>query len=260
MDNLRLYGYAPFRIAVLHGGPGAPGEMAPVAKELARERGVLEPLQTADTLEGQVRELREVLETRAELPVTLIGWSWGAWLGYILTARHPQIVRKLILVGCPPFEDRYVARIQSTRLSRLTKDQRRELEKITVALEDPSTKDPNTLLDRFGAIMTGADSFSPLTDEEEEVPVQFDIHQRVWSAAAAMRASGELLELGTQIRCPVVAVHGDYDPHPAEGVQHPLTSVLKDFRFILLPKCGHAPWREREAREKFFEILFTEME
>lgn len=108
--------------------------------------------------------------------------------------------------------------------------------------------------------MTGADSFSPLTDEEEEVPVQFDIHQRVWSAAAAMRASGELLELGTQIRCPVVAVHGDYDPHPAEGVQHPLTSVLKDFRFILLPKCGHAPWREREAREKFFEILFTEME
>jgi pimeloyl-ACP methyl ester carboxylesterase len=260
MENLRLYGKAPFRIAVLHGGPGAPGEMTPMAQELARERGVLEPLQTADTLKGEVQELREVLETHAVLPVTLIGWSWGAWLGYILTARYPDIVRKLILVGCPPFEDRYVARIQSTRMSRLTKDQRRELEDITVALEDSATEDLNDLLDRFGAIMTAADSFSPLPDEKEEIPVQFDINQRVWSAAAAMRASGELLELGKQIRCPVVAIHGDYDPHPAEGVQQPLESVLKDFRFILLPNCGHAPWREREARKKFFEIVDKELE
>jgi pimeloyl-ACP methyl ester carboxylesterase len=259
VNNLRSYGKAPYRIAVLHGGPGAPGEMAPVARELARERGVLEPLQTADSLEGQVQELREVLETHAKLPVTLIGWSWGAWLGYILTARYPALVRKLILVGCPPFEDRYVARIQSTRMGRLTKDQTRELEDITIALEDPSTKDSNALLDRFGAIMTAADSFSPLPGKEEEIPVQFDVHQRVWSAAAAMRASGELLKLGKQIRCPVVAIHGDYDPHPAEGVQEPLQSILKDFRFILLPKCGHAPWREKEAREDFFEILFTEI-
>jgi pimeloyl-ACP methyl ester carboxylesterase len=259
VNNLRSYGKGPYRVAVLHGGPGAPGEMAPVARKLARDRGVLEPLQTADTLEGQVQELREVLETRAELPVTLIGWSWGAWLGYILTAGHPEIVRKLILVGCPPFEDRYVAWIQSTRMSRLTKDQRRELEDITVALEDPSTKDSNTLLDRFGAIMTAADSFNPLPDEEGEMPVQFDVNQRVWSAAAAMRASGELLELGKQIRCPVVAIHGDYDPHPAEGVQKPLQSILKDFRFILLPHCGHAPWREREAREIFFKVLFNEI-
>ncbi len=81
MDNLRFYGSPPFRVAVLHGGPGAPGEMAPVAQELAHERGVLEPLQTAETVDGQVEELRAVLETHANLPVTLIGWSWGAWLG-----------------------------------------------------------------------------------------------------------------------------------------------------------------------------------
>ncbi|HEY5119702.1 MAG TPA: alpha/beta hydrolase [Anaerolineales bacterium] len=260
MNNLRSYGQPPFRIAVLHGGPGAPGEMAPIAQELAREHGILEPLQTADTLEGQVQELLEVLETHAALPISLIGWSWGAWLGYILAARYPKIVRTLILVGCPPFEERYVAWIQSTRMSRLTQDQRHELEDISVALENPSTKDSNTLLDRFGAIMTAADSFNPLPDEEEEIPVQFDIHQRVWSAAAAMRASGELLELGKQIRCPVVAIHGDYDPHPAEGVQKSLESNLKDFRFILLPKCGHAPWREKEAREKFFKILDKELE
>jgi pimeloyl-ACP methyl ester carboxylesterase len=255
MDNLRIYGQGPFRVAVLHGGPGAPGEMAPVAREFARERGVLEPLQTADTLEGQVQELREVLETQSDPPVTLIGWSWGAWLGYILAARYPALVGKLILVGCPPLEDRYIAQIQSTRLRRLTKDQRREWEEIIAALEDPSTKDLDALLDRFGKIMSKADSFNPLPDDGEEIPVQFDINRRVWSDAAAMRANGELLELGKRIRCPVVAIHGDYDPHPAEGVEHPLKSVLKDFRFILLPHCGHAPWREREARDIFYKYL-----
>lgn len=52
MNNLRTYGLSPYRVAVLHGGPGAPGGMAPVARNLSRARGVLEPLQTADTLEG----------------------------------------------------------------------------------------------------------------------------------------------------------------------------------------------------------------
>jgi hypothetical protein len=56
MKNLRKYGKSPYEVAVVHGGPGAPGEMAPVAKELSLLTGVLEPLQTADSLEGQVRE------------------------------------------------------------------------------------------------------------------------------------------------------------------------------------------------------------
>jgi pimeloyl-ACP methyl ester carboxylesterase len=234
--------------------------MAPVARELARGRGVLEPLQTADSVDGQVEELREVLETRAGLPVALIGWSWGAWLGYLFTARYPALVQKLILVGCPPLEDRYVAQIQSTRLNRLTKDQRSELEEITVALDDPSTKNPDALLDRFGALMSAADSYNPLPGDGEEISVQADINQRVWSAAAAMRTSGELLRLGKQIRCPVVAIHGDYDPHPAEGVQKPLAAVLKDFRFVLLPHCGHTPWKEKEARELFYKCLEEEFQ
>lgn len=31
MNNIRVYGEPPYSVAVLHGGPGAPGEMAPVA-------------------------------------------------------------------------------------------------------------------------------------------------------------------------------------------------------------------------------------
>jgi hypothetical protein len=56
MKNLRKYGKAPYKIAVIHGGPGAGGEMAPIARELASDWGVLEPFQTATSLEGQIEE------------------------------------------------------------------------------------------------------------------------------------------------------------------------------------------------------------
>ena len=60
MKNLRTYGDPPFNVAVLHGGPGAPGQMAPVARELSSKWGVLEPLQTATSLGGQILELNSM--------------------------------------------------------------------------------------------------------------------------------------------------------------------------------------------------------
>ena len=86
MKNLRKYGKTPYKIAVIHGGPGAGGEMAPVARELASGWGVLEPLQTSASLEGQIEELKTVLEKNGDLPITLVGFSWGAWLGFIFAA------------------------------------------------------------------------------------------------------------------------------------------------------------------------------
>ncbi len=38
--------------AIIHGGPGVPGYMATVARELASDWGILEPLQTVTSLEG----------------------------------------------------------------------------------------------------------------------------------------------------------------------------------------------------------------
>jgi hypothetical protein len=60
MQNPTRYGKPPFRVAVIHGGPGAGGEMAPVASELSRSQGILEPLQTALSLPEQVEELKSI--------------------------------------------------------------------------------------------------------------------------------------------------------------------------------------------------------
>ena len=259
MKNLRKYGKAPFHTAVIHGGPGAPGEMAPVARELSSARGVLEPLQTATTLEGQIEELKDVLKKNGDLPVFLIGWSWGAWLSFIFTAQHPAFVKKLILIGSGPYEEKYALNIMETRLSRLSKEEKAETFLLIENLDDPAVEHKNTLLTRFGELISKADSYDPLPHQSELLECQYDLYQNVWEQARKLRSSGELLELGKKIQCPVVAIHGDFDPHPAEGVKRPLSRILKDFRFILLQKCGHQPWIERSARNRFYSILKREV-
>jgi pimeloyl-ACP methyl ester carboxylesterase len=100
--------------------------MVAVARELSAVKGVLEPFQTETSLEGQIRELRSVLEKDGRVPVTLVGFSWGAFLSWMVAARYPALVGKLILVGCPPFEEQDAAAITQTRLDRLTPENHRE--------------------------------------------------------------------------------------------------------------------------------------
>ena len=259
MENLRKHGNAPFYVAVIHGGPGAAGAMAPVALELSAGRGVLEPLQTATSLDGQVEELKNVLESNGDIPVILIGASWGAWLSYIVAARYPAVVKKLILVGSGGFEKEHGPKTMETRLSRLSEDERHEVQSLMEALNDSNDNLKNTNLARVGELFSKTDSYNPIHQKNETLEIQDHIYKSVWRDADLLRATGELLELGKQIQCPVVAIHGDYDPHPAEGVEKPLSRTLKNFRFILLENCGHEPWLEKDARDEFYRILRNEL-
>jgi pimeloyl-ACP methyl ester carboxylesterase len=259
MNNTRRYGKAPFDVAVIHGGPGAPGEMAPVARELASDGGVLEPFQTSASVDGQVNELKSQLEESADIPVTLIGFSWGAWLGVILAASYPALVKKLILVGSGPFEEKYAAQVQKTKLSRFNKKEKTEYDNIIKSLSEFSLGSENVLLSRLGELCSKTDQYDATVDESEPIGFQANVFRGVWPEAAWLRKSGKLLDLAKDIKCPVIAIHGDYDPHPAEGVQKPLSNVLMDFRFILLTGCGHKPWLERQARDRFYAVLEKEL-
>ena len=145
LAKLRKYGKAPFRVAVIHGGPGAAGEMAPVARRLSVARGVLEPLQGAASISGQIEELKTVLEEHGRFPVTLLGFSWGAWLSYIFAARYRDRVEKLLLIGSGPFEERYAFGIHETRLKRLTEQEVSELDGLTGISEHRSDKKKDAL-------------------------------------------------------------------------------------------------------------------
>lgn len=259
MRPVRKWGHGPFAVAVIHGGPGAPGEMAPVARELSNITGILEPFQSEITVDGQVEELRLVLQEHAAGPVTLIGFSWGAFLSWLFAARYPELVKKLILVSSPPFEEQYASAITQTRMARLPKNERVAVQEILAHLNDDTFPDRDLLLADLGTLLTRADAYDAATAEDAGFPCRYDVFRGVWDEAARLRKEGVILRLAEKIACPVIAIHGDTDPHPARGVNDPLSQVLPNFRFILLEKCGHRPWTERYAAEEFFRVLAHEI-
>jgi len=259
--NLRKYGEPPYRVAVVHGGPGAAGSMAPVAKELSSVAGILEPLFFPRTIDGQLEELYNVINDFAEIPVILAGHSWGAWLIYIFAAHYQEIVSKIILIGSGPFKEEYARSITKVRLNRLIEEEKVKLRDLQNALNKKDNENKDDTFTKLGALISLTDSFNPLTSgKENELTVSYDIYQSVWEEACQLRRSGKLIGLGENIHCPVVAIHGDYDPHPHKGVEKPLSEVIRDFRMILLKNCGHEPWLEVQAKDKFYEILKDELE
>jgi pimeloyl-ACP methyl ester carboxylesterase len=259
MKKLRKYGGKPFNIAVIHGGPGAPGEMAPVARELSSIRGILEPLQTAMTIEGQVKELKIALDKNGSLPITLIGFSWGAMLSFIFAAYNPSYIQKLILISSGPYEEKYAMNIFRTRLNRLSAEEREKAVFIMETLSGNANENKNSYMAQLGDILFIADSYNPITYNSEILECQYDIYQKIWEQVRELRSSGNLLKLGKKIECPVIAIHGDYDPHPFEGIRASLSQILTDFNFKLLKKCGHYPWFERNAKDQFYYILKKEL-
>ena len=254
--TVRKYGTAPYRIAVLHGGPGAPGYMAPVARELSAKRGIVEPLQSATTLDGQIDELKDQLNANCDLPATLIGSSWGAVLALFLAARQPEMVRKLILVGSAVFDADHSAQIEKIRMSRLSeKDCLRHAE-IQIELRSADKNRRNILMSEWGKILDKTDMYDPLTTNLEVIETQYDVFTGVWPQFAALRdRPGYLKNLFAKITAPVIVIHGAYDPHPIDGIRPFLESCLKDVVFHVLPDCGHYPWIERKAKDRFYELI-----
>jgi len=147
-----------------------------------------------------------------------------------------------------------------TRLSRLTEDEKTKLDSLMESLNNPSSKNKEILMEDFGKLMSKADSYQEIPHEDSVIEFQLDIYQKVWSEASELRRGGRLLGYAKDIQCPVVAIHGDYDPHPFEGIKIPLSKTIKDFKFFLLNNCGHHPWYEKLAKDKFYEILKSELD
>lgn len=258
---IRTYGKSPFGTAVLHGGPGGIGSAAELARGL-QERyhiGTLEPLQSQYSIGALIDELEEQLNApENQMPIVLIGHSWGAWLAGLFAEKHLEVIRKLILVGSGPL--RPTDGIDAVRASRFTPAERAEYGALTAALGKCPEKQQDALLKRLGEICEKADTFCPA-----EIPAEngssFDgeMYAKVWNEAEELRAKGGLEKAFRRLRVPVTIIHGDYDPHPADGVSRILDLHQIPYQYHLLNRCGHTPWREKYAADSFFEILYGEI-
>lgn len=256
-NSIRKYGQQPYRIGLLHGGPGAAGEMKPVAETLSNDFGVLEFLQTEKTIDGQINELYRQITTSTEPPIILIGFSWGAWFGVLFAGKYPKLVKKLILISSGALESKYNKDLIEIRLNRLSESNREEAEKIISMINSGNTE--NEILKRFGELMTIADSFDYLHTENDSIRLNMEIYQSVWQEASRLRDTNKLINSVGKIQCPVVVFHGEFDPHPINGVEIPLSERVKNLKIVRLEKCGHTPWKEKFAKEEFYRLLREEL-
>jgi pimeloyl-ACP methyl ester carboxylesterase len=231
------------------------GEARPFAEQLGKDFGVVEPFLLSESLEGQINDLKVAIERHADVPVVLIGHSYGAMLSYIFAARFPELIEKLILISSGVFESTDAEKINKKRLSRLTDEQKHGLQTARDDYQKSEGKAKNIAFANLFTLVQQADAYDLLPHENDLVVVRPALYESVWRDMLELRDSGELVAYGKDIQCPVVAIHGTFDPRSAKDIQKSLDKYVRNFRFILLERCGHYPWYEKRARRTFYHEL-----
>ena len=145
-------------------------------------------------------------------------------------------------------------------MARLNEKQRQRLKTLESELNEAQDDRRNKIFEEWGDILSSVDVFDQIEGESENIEVHHHIFKKVWPDFVALRDHPDYLRTEfSKIKAPVVVIHGDYDPHPIEGIRPFLESCLKDVQFHILTNCGHYPWKERYTRDNFFEIIRKEI-
>ncbi len=258
--QIRRYGSAGLTVIVLHGGPGAPGSAAGLARDLAADFVVLEPLQRRSgevplTVAQHVEDLAAV----APKPAILVGHSWGAMLGLSYSARYPGQVAGLVLVGCGTYEDASRSLLRQALQQRMTGSENsriRELQERCVQERDTAVR--NAIFGDIGAALMRAESYDPVEDSEqpaEGIPADEEGNAETWDDVLRLQREGVEPKIFRAISAPVLMIHGESDPHPVIETRDLLQRYIPQLEYVGLERCGHEPWRERHARDRFLDIV-----
>lgn len=249
---VRLYGNTPYRVVLVHGGPGAIGSLKGLAQELNElsQIGIVEAIQSKYSIIELIEELYYQIKNYCSDTISLIGHSWGAWLAALFAEKYPEFVKQVILIGSGPLEDQYVPEIGARRFQNLSEQDSAIFQRVinSQATEEDMKKIP--------VILERSDNYC-LEDREKHNADRTDpvMHNEIWREAAKLRTSGELLTVFKNMKSKLYLIQGEADPHPAKGVTIPLQENGIQCETYILDKCGHSPFMEKYAKAEFYKIL-----
>lgn len=252
----RIYGTSGRTVALLHGGPGAPGYMAPLANELSDTFLVLEPLQRPSndeplTVARHVADLHELVERHsADAGPALVGHSWGAMLALAYAAAHPGRAASLVLIGCGTFDAASRDRMRAILSERLTDDLRLRIDRLADDCPDADER-----LTRLGKLMEPLYSHELVAVEAESETCDARAHHESWNDMMRLAETGVYPAAFGTISAPAIMLHGSVDPHPGRMIWESLKPHLPQLEYREWECCGHYPWRERAVREEFLAFL-----
>jgi pimeloyl-ACP methyl ester carboxylesterase len=189
------------------------------------ESAVAEREDQAAMADALGRGLRQLVGP--ELPLDVVGFSYGGVVGAHLAARHPDIVRRLIIVGSGGL-DTPVGQIEMQRVRGLEGEARREALRanlLALMLHHPDSADDLALhLQVTNGLRARLDP-SPLVLPDK------------------------LIEALPRISAQIDAIWGEHDrPHPVSAGQE---AVLRRFHpelnFRVIPDAGHWAMYERST-------------
>src|SRR5262245_59584347 len=258
--EVRRYGSCGPTLVALHGGPGAQGSAASLARAFAQDFQVLEPLQRrSGRVPLSVSRHVEDLWTVVPRPASLIGSSWGAMLGLSFAARHPRDVSALVLVGCGTYDEHSRSLYRRSLERLLGVAGRRRIAALQSRLTTESNAaERDAVLGRLGAAYMEAESYELLdgsSEPEDSLPADEAGHCETSEDVLRLQREGIEPDAFRAVRARVLMIHGVVDPHPGEATRDLLRLFIPQLEYLELDRCGHEPWRERHARDRFVESV-----
>ncbi len=254
--QLRTYGSVGPTVIVLHGGPAAAGTAAPIARGLAGSFRVLEPWQRGSggselSVAGHVADLDELVRAECRSAPALVGQSWGAMLALAYAAAHPAAAGPLVLVSCGSFDPVARARLHKTLEQRTGAELRLQLQRLAEQCPDQDRR----LTESYRLTRDLYDVAVVDNEPEQTGPLDVTAHLETWHDMLRLQKQGIYPRAFEAIRSPVLMIHGADDPHPGRLIRHSLEPFLPQLEYVELARCGHRPWFERHARDRFFTVL-----
>ena len=253
-------------ILLLSGGPGiAAAQLSGLNERLGKnfkcvlfeQRGTgsshTHPMDSSTiNLNQAVEDINLLLAKLSVKKISIIGHSWGAMLAMSYTARHPDHIAKLILIGPGPLEWSGYELLQDNIMSRASKAEKILMRQIQDSIADrtASRESMRTLNRTFLRLLffdaLNVDSLTPLINAPSNNAMQeLMIHDLI-------RINYNLKPAIAKMQMPVLVICGREDPvglFPTFAIKE----LNKRAKIIWVEKSGHFPWVERP--ESFYPEL-----
>lgn len=242
---------------VLHGGPGLDHTyLRPWLDGLSARASIVyvdlrghghssnPPDSEGYTLESAADDLAALARARHDGTVDIVAHDFGAAVALSLAARHPEVVRRLVLID--PLRDARQLRAVSERSRQtLGDDGWQRVQRLTTpqgTLRDPASLP--TLVRSLGAMWW----HHPPRDETVQVMTRDMVYRPDADANFLVAASRwDARIAAASVRAPVLVISGDDDRTFLPEESQALAEALPHGHFARIAEAGHLPFIEANA-------------
>ncbi len=182
------------------------------------------------TIPDMVHDLHLLLDHLEIEKVDFVGHSLGSMIGQVFAQRHPDRLRKLVLVGST------LSAAKTTAPGSWLSDNVR-------ALTDPIDEN-STFITEWTTIPTTVDPDFIAHARREACAIP----TRIWRAVLQELHTAEYGRLSSTITAPTMILYGGQDPLFSAEDQQALREAIKDSEFVAFSKLGHnLQWEDPAA-------------